>query len=83
MCIRDRFNTALSRIEMHLEATAPQSVRWPGGQRVFATGERLHTESSYKWEPHAFEALLQAAGFGSARHWTDEQRWFSVFWAPA
>ncbi|MDZ4101185.1 MAG: L-histidine N(alpha)-methyltransferase [Hydrogenophaga sp.] len=77
------FNTALSRIEMHLEATAPQSVRWPGGQRVFATGERLHTESSYKWEPHAFEALLQEAGFGSARHWTDEQRWFSVFWAPA
>ncbi|MFN7121200.1 MAG: L-histidine N(alpha)-methyltransferase [Hydrogenophaga sp.] len=77
------FNTDRSRIEMHLEATAQQTVRWPGGQRVFAAGERLHTESSYKWEPQAFEAVLRDAGFGPARHWTDAQGWFSVFWAPA
>ena len=76
------FNTALSRIEMHLETTAPQTVRWPGGQRTFAAGERLHTESSYKWQPEAFEGLLRDAGFGPARHWSDDQGWFSVFWAP-
>ncbi|MDP2015282.1 L-histidine N(alpha)-methyltransferase [Hydrogenophaga sp.] len=77
------FNTPLSRIEMHLEATVQQTVRWPGGGRVFVPGERLHTESSYKWQPDAFEALLQDAGFGQARHWSDAQGWFSVFWAPA
>lgn len=77
------FNTTESRIEMHLEATAQQTVHWPGGQRVFAQGERLHTENSYKWQPDAFDALLQEAGFGRARRWSDAQDWFGVFWAPA
>ncbi len=77
------FNAELSRIEMHLEARQPQTVRWPGGEKHFAAGERLHTENSYKWEPQSFQALLQEAGFGNARHWTDERGWFSVFWAPA
>ncbi len=77
------FNAPLSRIEMHLEATTQQTVCWPGGGRVFAPGERLHTESSYKWQPEAFEALLREAGFGKAHHWSDAQGWFSVFWAPA
>ncbi len=77
------FNAQASRIEMHLEASAAQTVRWADGQRVFAAGERLHTESSYKWVPDDFEALLQDAGFGPARHWSDPQGWFSVFWAPA
>jgi L-histidine N-alpha-methyltransferase len=77
------FNEHASRIEMHLAAGTQQTVRWPGGQRVFAAGERLHTENSYKWEPHDFEAVLRAAGFGQACHWSDTQGWFSVFWAPA
>ena len=42
------FNTEASRIEMHLEARLAQSVHWPGGQRRFAAGERIHTENSYK-----------------------------------
>ncbi len=78
-----RFNEALSRIEMHLQSEAPQTVRWPGGGRRFEAGERLHTESSYKWAPAEFQALLQEAGFGTARHWSDERGWFSVFLAPA
>lgn len=77
------FNSAESRIEMHLQADGTQTVRWPGGERVFADGERLHTENSYKWTPEAFEALLHEAGFGPATHWTDARGWFSVFWAPA
>jgi dimethylhistidine N-methyltransferase len=77
------FNAELSRIEMHLQAETPQTVRWPGGERRFAAGERLHTENSCKWEPDDFQALLQEAGFGAARHWTDERGWFSAFWAPA
>lgn len=77
------FDAAQSRIEMHLQACTPQAVSWPGGGRVFAAGERLHTENSYKWEPPAFEQLLLEAGFGPATHWTDERGWFSVCWAPA
>lgn len=75
------FNTALSRIEMHLEAQRALTVRWPGGVRAFATGERIHTENSYKWTMAGFETLLQDAGFHGARAWTDPQQRFAVYWA--
>ena len=77
------YNAAASRIEMHLASDGVQTVRWPGGERCFADGERLHTENSYKWTPEAFEALLREAGFGAATQWSDARGWFSVFWAPA
>jgi L-histidine Nalpha-methyltransferase len=75
------FNGVESRIEMHLESQGAQTVRWPGGERHFADGERMHTENSYKWSPEAFAALLQEAGFQAPQHWTDARGWFSVFWA--
>lgn len=76
------YDEAASRIEMHLASDGEQTVRWPGGERRFADGERLHTENSYKWEPARFDALLREAGFGPSVHWTDPKGWFSVFWAP-
>lgn len=75
------WNDTASRIEMHLEARVPLTVRWPGGTRAFAAGERLHTENSYKWTPAAFRALLHEAGWTGVRHWTDERGWFAVFLA--
>jgi len=77
------FNETDSRIEMHLLAMQTQTVRWPGGERRFAAGEGLHTESSCKWKPATFEALLNKAGFGAVRMWTDERAWFGVFAAVA
>lgn len=77
------YNDALSRIEMHLEAREDLVVRWNGAQRRFAAGERIHTENSYKYTVEGFGALLAAAGFAAPKHWSDEQNWFSVFWAPA
>ncbi|QCB46606.1 L-histidine N(alpha)-methyltransferase [Hydrogenophaga sp. PAMC20947] len=77
------FNQEASRIEMHLQARLDQTVRWAGGERHFAAGDRIHTENSWKWSPERFSALLQAAGFGPSTHWTDASSWFGVFWAPA
>jgi L-histidine Nalpha-methyltransferase len=77
------FNAALSRIEMHLQARRALTVRWPGGERRFAAGERIHTENSYKWQADAFDALLREAGFAGTHRWTDERGWFAVFWAQA
>lgn len=77
------FNAQASRIEMHLQARHTQAVRWRGGQRVFAAGQRLHTENSHKWTPAGFAALLAAAGWKAPRHWTDPQQWFAVFVASA
>lgn len=75
------FDAAASRIEMHLEAREPLTVRWPGGERRFAQAERIHTENSYKWRREDFEALLRDAGFRQMNAWTDEAGWFAVFLA--
>ena len=77
------FNTGESRIEMHLEARSDLVVRWPGAQRSFAQGQRIHTENSYKYTPQAFCDLLAQAGFGAARVWIDARGWFAVMHARA
>jgi dimethylhistidine N-methyltransferase len=75
------FNEASSRIEMHLQARRDVVWRWPGGERAFRTGERIHTENSYKYSAEDFDALLHRAGFTHTCCWTDPQRWFAVFHA--
>jgi len=75
------YNGPSSRIEMHLEAVRQTTVRWPGGERRFETGTRIHTENSYKWRVADFARLLARAGFSGVRHWTDEREWFAVFLA--
>lgn len=75
------FNTGESRIEMYLEARHRQTVRWPGGGRTFAEGDRIHTENSYKYAPELFVDLLRQAGFTDIQVWMDPDRWFAVFLA--
>jgi dimethylhistidine N-methyltransferase len=75
------FNAAAGRIEMHLEARRDVVVSWPGERRAFGTGERIHTENSYKYRLADAIALLQRAGFGAADIWTDEQQWFALIHA--
>jgi dimethylhistidine N-methyltransferase len=77
------YAAAMSRIEMHLQASRTLRVTWPGGSRGFAVGERILTEYSYKYELADFESLLVRAGFRGVRHWTDARRWFAVFHASA
>ncbi|MCB1995683.1 MAG: L-histidine N(alpha)-methyltransferase [Burkholderiaceae bacterium] len=77
------YDAPASRIEMHLASRTAQIVRWPGGERSFAAGERLHTEISCKYRPGDFEALLHDAGFRSVQRWTDARGWFHVFAARA
>lgn len=72
------FNTAASRIEMHLEARSPQRVRWAGGGRDFAAGERIHTENSYKYTVPVFSKMLAQAGFSQPQAWTDERGWYAM-----
>ena len=72
------FNAQASRIEMHLQARRAVTLRWPGAQRVFAPGERIHTENSYKYTLESFAALMRDAGFDQIQHWTDRRQWFGV-----
>ena len=75
------FDTAASRIEMHLEARRAVDVNLGGQARRFAAGERIHTEDSYKWTPDGFAALLSDAGFAAPRMWQDADAGFALFLA--
>ncbi len=72
------FNEQKSRIEMHLQARRAVLVRWPGSSRRFAEGERIHTESSYKYTRASLAALLEGAGWQPTDFWTDPAGWFAV-----
>lgn len=80
---RGFFNPAESRVEMHLEARRDVIVSWPDGRRRFAEGERIHTESSYKYTRDGFREMLEEAGFIAPCTWTDERGWFMVCYARA
>jgi dimethylhistidine N-methyltransferase len=77
------FNPEKSRIEMHLIAKEDLQVNWGDQHRNFLRGEHMHTENSYKYTLPQFLNLLEAAGFGNAHHWTDDQNWFAVVHAKA
>ena len=77
------FNEVASRIEMHLQAAQDLTVHWPGADRRFRAGERIHTENAYKYSLAQFEGLLREAGFVRTTHWCDAQSHFAVFLARA
>jgi dimethylhistidine N-methyltransferase len=77
------YNEAAGRVEMHLEAKSAQRVRWAGGGRDFAAGERIHTENSYKYRQADAIHLLEQSGFEATRVWTDPRCPFAVIHAQA
>ncbi len=79
------WNEAASRIEMHLESTVKQSVaiRELGMNVAFDAGERLHTESSHKYDDARIESLLERSGLRLARSFADAREWFSLQLAVA
>ena len=77
------FDPERSRVEMHLEARRDLNVRWPGVQRTFASGERIHTENSYKYTPDSLRQMLKRAGYAWVALYTDDADGFAVALAGA
>ncbi len=75
---RALFDPARSRIEMHIESRAAQTIRLDGRAIAFAAGETIHTENSYKYTIASFLALAARAGWTSDAAWTDAAGYFSV-----
>jgi L-histidine N-alpha-methyltransferase len=44
----------------------------------FTRGERIWTESSYKYAPEEIEAMGTAAGFVTTEQWIDEDAGFAL-----
>ncbi len=80
---RARWNAVESRIEMHLESLTAQTVRVAGEDIVFAKGETIHTENSYKFTSEGLAALLAGAGFSIDHIMHDPDHRFAVTLAEA
>lgn len=80
---RVRWNEEHSRIEMHLESTRAQRVRFPAldMEVAFSEGETIHSENSYKYRLGEMERLFDVAGFHAPQRWRDPDGWFAVYLA--
>ncbi len=72
------YNEAEGRIEIYFRSLRHQEVRVAGRRFVFAEGERVHTEYSYKYDEAGIGALAGKGGFSIERSWTDPARLFAV-----
>lgn len=74
------WNPAHNRIEMHLESRADQrvTIARAGLSVPFARGERIWTESSYKYEPSQIDAMGLNAGFTTTEQWIDDEARFAL-----
>lgn len=77
------YNAPFQRIEMHLISTCQQSVRVGDTTYVFAQGETLHTENSYKFTVDGLCQLAERAGFAPVHSWTDPENQFCLLWLNA
>lgn len=74
------YNPAEGRIEIYLLSETDQSVRIGDRTFEFRAGEKILTEYSYKHTIGGFITLARQAGFEFQQVWTDDQRWFGVFY---
>lgn len=65
------WNTAKSRIEMHLVSRRPQTVTVAGQRFTFARGEHIVTEHCYKHSPTMLETILRESGWPVAETFVD------------
>lgn len=72
------WNAGQSRIEMHLESLAGQSVRIGETDIRFARGETIHTENSHKYDEAAFAEIAGQSGWRVLDADTDPDGLFSV-----
>jgi L-histidine N-alpha-methyltransferase len=72
------FDRRASRVEMHLESLATQTVCVAGEVFSLERGETIWTESSYKYDRPRLDGVASAAGFSVTRLWTDAREQFWV-----
>lgn len=66
-------------VKSYLEARRPQQVDIGGSYTAsFQVGERIHTESSYKFSREDIASLARSTGFSLERTWLDKKARFSV-----
>ena len=74
------WNPIERRVEMHLESLRAQTVHLPRADCVveFARGERIWTESSYKYDAEQIVRMGREAGFRLHQQWIEPDARFAV-----
>jgi L-histidine Nalpha-methyltransferase len=74
------WNPTAQRIEMHLESLADQSVTIAAADTTvsFVRGERIWTESSYKYDEAEVARMGIRAGFAMTEQWIDDDARFAL-----
>ena len=72
------WNAEQHRVEMHLESLDDQRVLVNGTPFDFVRGERIWTESSYKYTTAEIERMGREAGFATAEQWVDRDAGFAL-----
>ena len=72
------WNDRASRVEMHLDSRATQTVQLAGEQFVVEEGETIWTESSYKYDHSRLDRLPTEGGCRVCRLWMEEAARFWV-----
>ena len=74
------WNEGESRVEMHLVSGSGQQIHVEAAQIAFRMeeGERIWTESSYKYHPDELVRLLEPAAFRLAKQWVDPDDRFAL-----
>jgi L-histidine Nalpha-methyltransferase len=72
------YNETEGRIEIYIRSLANQEAWIAGKPILFAKGELIHTEYSYKYSVAEFRTLAGRAGFRPVETWTDRAELFSV-----
>jgi dimethylhistidine N-methyltransferase len=73
------WNPVHSRMEMHLVSRKDQIVNAAGHTFAFRSGERLHTENSYKFTIDSFAQLAARGGWSVANTWISDEPWVAMF----
>ncbi|MDP9186298.1 MAG: L-histidine N(alpha)-methyltransferase [Verrucomicrobiota bacterium] len=74
------YNSTEGRIEIYLISDKEQVAHIGAHEFQFRAGEEILTEYSYKHTIPGFIDLARQAGFEFAQVWTDDARWFGVFY---
>jgi len=74
------WNAFKSRMEIYLESTRTQAavLRLSATTIRFRSGERIHTENSYKYTEQMVKTMLCASGFELEKTWYDRRKWFGL-----
>ena len=74
------WNPEHNRVEMHLESRTDQraTIDAAGVSVEFARGERIWTESSYKYDPSQIERMGTRSGFATTEQWIDDEARFAL-----